>query len=185
MEEALWNLNAAILKELYLPACDFKVNILLDFPQFVPAYRAETGVMLDKLQKLPKTRFVGYLLNQIIGKYYMLANMDEYAASYFRKSLQYVNLNDEWLTLYYYASCEIRLGDSEKAVMICNQAIQIILNDPNYTTKLKECTILLFCNHMICDLPEVRRLAEHIKCSFGIDYSRMVTELEGKQKTGE
>lgn len=120
LDAALHDLSAAILKELYLPACDFQANILLDYPQYAVHYRAESEVTLDKLNHLPKSRFAGYLLNQIVGKYYMLFNQNEYASSYFRKSLQFVNLTDEWLTLYYYAVCENRLKNFEHMWMICD-----------------------------------------------------------------
>lgn len=172
--EALHNLDAAVLKELYLPAYDFKANILLDFPQYAAAYRVEIGVILDKLLHLSASRFIGYLLNQIIGKYYMLANMNEYAASYFRKSLQYANLADEWLTLYYYASCENRLGHFDQARTICNQAIQSILNDPQYLYNSKQCIILLFCNQMAGNFQEMQRLVQYIRDSFGFDYQSML-----------
>lgn len=174
LEEALHNLNAAILKELYLPACDFKANILLDFPQYAAAYQVETGVMLDKLKHLPDSRFTGYLLNQIIGKYYMLAGMNEYASSYFRKSLQYINLSDEWLTLYYYALCENRLKHFDQARTICNQAIQTILSDSLYLQNAKQCVILLFCNKMINNSQEIQRLVEHIQDLFGLDYRNLL-----------
>lgn len=174
LEMALHNLDAAILKELYLPACDFKANILLDFPQYSAAYHVEIGVMLDKLKHFPSSRFTGYLLNQIIGKYYMLANMNEYASSYFRKALQYINLTDEWLTLYYYALSENRLNHFDQARTISNHAIQMILEDSYYLQNAKQCVILLFCNKMLNNLQEIQRLIGHIQDSFGLDYHSLL-----------
>lgn len=174
LDMALHNLDAAILKELYLPACDFKANILLDFPQYAAAYQVETGLMLDKLKKLPSSRFTGYLLNQIVGKYYMLANMNEYASSYFRKALQYINLTDEWLTLYYYAISENRLKHFDQARTVCNHAIQMILSDTRYLQSSKQCVILLFCNKMIDNLQEIQRLVGYIQDTFGLDYRSML-----------
>lgn len=182
LEECIHCLLSAILLEDHLPSCDLFGTILLDTPTFTSRYQHEACTIMERLRELPKERLVGYLPYQVIAKFYMIHQNYKMASSYFRRSLEYINPESNWQTIYYYAACETFLGEShaENAHTLLEYTVSLIQTDPKYRQNGYKATILFYCFISLGDIKNAEELANHLRNDFGFDMSPQLEAIKQK-----
>lgn len=178
IEECIHCLLSSILVEDHLPSFDFIASIFLDFPVYAANYRYEIDSIQERLQRLKKERLTGYLPYQAMAKFYMIKKDFKMASSYFRRSLQFLNPEADWQTLYYYGWCEASAGHANNAKIIFNRTISLIQSDPNYRQGSYKSSILFQCLVYLENVAAVEDLADHLKRAFGFDFSNQVEALK-------
>ena len=131
IEESVHCLLAAILKDDHLPSYDLLAGILLEYPLYRAGFRREYESLTDRAVKICRDHPTGYLPFQVVAKLYMLEKNYRMASSYFRRSLQFVNIESEWQVLNYYALCERALGNVPNALEIMDRAAALKESDPH------------------------------------------------------
>lgn len=184
LEECIHCLLSAILIEDHLPSCDLFVTILLDTPIIASRYQHEACAIMERLGKLPKERFVGYLPYQVMAKFYMTQQNYRMASSYFRRSLEYINPESDWQTLYYYAVCETQLGEShaENARTLLEHTVSLIQTDSKYCQNGYKAAILFYCFFSLGDIENAEELANHLRNDFGFDMSPQLEAMKQKNQ---
>ena len=178
-------INASLISEFSLNACDCKANILLDYPNVRPAYMLEINAHRSALASLVKRQPGGYLIHQVIAKYELLVNSLDAAHDAFRQSLRYPNIKDKWRTLYYYGRCEYLELNISSAREIYSEAIRDILANPLHDEDM-DCAIkLFFCYHALADADNARRQADFLRTRFQADYTVGVLGLQQDLEAAE
>ena len=106
-------------------------GILLEYPLYRAGFRREYESLTDRAVKICRDHPTGYLPFQVVAKLYMLEKNYRMASSYFRRSLQFVNIESEWQVLNYYALCERALGNVPNALEIADRAAALKESDPH------------------------------------------------------
>ena len=176
IEESVHCLLASILKDDHLPSYDLLGTILLDYPVYRSAFRRESESLTGRAAGICKDHPTGYLPFQAAAKLFMLEKDYRTASAYFRRSLQFVNIESEWQTLYYYGSCENAAGRTSNAAEIMDRAAALIESDPDHLKNSYESCVLFFCLNALRRSEKACRLAEYLKAAFGIDYTGLVSQ---------
>ena len=183
LEDCIHCLLSAALTSDHLPSFDLMSSILLDWPAFASRYRYEADAMLERLKKLPKKLLTGYIPFQAQAKFYMLQKDYRMAASYFRRSLQFLNPERDWQTLYYYGACEDAAGNTANSKIILERAASLIQSDLDHLQNSYKSCILFYCLIALGNVKASEELADHLKNTFAIDVAAQVEALRQRMTT--
>ena len=178
LEDCIHCLLSAILIDDHLPSYDLIATIFLDYPAFAARYQHEIAAIQSRLQKIKVERLTGYLPYQVLAKFYMIQKDYKMASSSFRKSLQFLNPEADWQTLYYYGSCEALSGHTDKADIIYSRVVELICSDPNYLMSSYKCCILFYSLVALGCTEKAEELAALLKSKYNLDFSSQIAALK-------